>query len=238
MLYGLTYNVHFGQKIDRITDWLSHISPPFDIICFQEFPFDYLENFLRSPFAKKYESSNALSFNHKKKAYGQITLINKQKMQLLQGETLFLGTSFLEEHMLDVRGGRSALLTKLRYKNTSFIVVNAHLVAYGSNRQRRAQITQIVKHTEDRYKNMPIVLLGDFNYSSLIGQKRLIEFMQAYKFKNAYQLNTHKLLNIKDHQIDYLFSKYIHIEHIQVHNLPFSDHRPITFTLEFLREDK
>jgi len=237
MLSGLTYNVQFGQRIDKIIDWLSHVSPSFDCICLQEFPFDYLEKLLTSPLAKKYEYCTALSFNHKKKAYGQITLVEKRKIQLLQTDTLFLKTSFLEEHIFDFSGGRRALLTKLRYENISFMLVNTHLVAFGSNKQRRAQLTKIVTQCEQAlYKNMPIVILGDFNYSSLIGQKNLIKLMQAYKFKNAYKLNTHKLLTIKDHQIDYLFSKNIQVGHIKLYNLPFSDHRPITFTLELSKK--
>ena len=239
MLSGLTYNIHFGQKIDKIIDWLSHISPPFDVICFQEFPFSQIPLLTRFSLQAPYAYHTALSFKHANKEYGQLTLLNTKKIKIMETETIYLGTSFWEGKVLGFTGGRSALVTKCTYKNTEFTLINTHFVAFGSNKHRRSQMEKIIdRFNTSYYSNTPLIILGDLNYSSLTGQGSLIKLMKLHAFKNAHTFNTHRLLNIKDHQLDYIFYKNIQVTQSKVLNLSFSDHRPIIFTLELLKENK
>jgi len=233
MLSVLSYNILFGQRLPQIIKWISEREEKFDIICFQEFPFSQISSLANSPLATPFEYHTALSFRRSTKEYGQVTLVNTTKIKIVETETLFLGTSFLEGKVLGFAGGRSALATKCKYKGTDFILVNTHLVAFGSNKHRRAQMAKIIDHfdTPHNREQTPLIVLGDLNYSSLTGQGSLIRLMETHGFINAYTLNTHRFLNIKDHQLDYIFYKEMQIEDIKVLKLPFSDHSPITFSL-------
>jgi len=97
------------------------------------------------------------------------------------------------------------------------------------------QLSKIV----NRLKNIvpsqksPIIVLGDFNYSSLSRRKKLIQFMANNGYLNAYKKHTHRLFYLK-HQLDYVFYKYCYIDRIDVQKLPFSDHSYIKFTLNFV----
>jgi len=232
MLTCLTYNIEFGHNLDKILVWLTKDASLFDIICFQEFPFSQITSLADSPLATSFEYRTALAFKHSSKEYGQLTWINTKKIKIVAAEKIYLGTNFLEGRVLGLTGGRSALATQCNYNVTDFILVNTHLVAFGSNKHRREQMAKIINHfAEPSYKNHPLIVLGDLNYSSLTGRGSLIKLMQAHEFTNAYTLNTHRVLNIKDHQLDYVFYKNMEIENIKILKLPFSDHLPIIFTL-------
>jgi endonuclease/exonuclease/phosphatase family metal-dependent hydrolase len=232
MLSILSYNILFGKRLPQVIDWISKRPKQFDIICFQEFPFSQIASLANSPLATFFEYHTALGFKHAGQEYGQLTLINRKKIKVISAETIYLGTNFWESKVFGFTGGRSALATKCHYNGIDFTLVNTHLVAFGSNSHRRAQMAKIIDHFDNHAeKNHPIVVLGDLNYSSLTGRGSLIRLMQEHKFTNAHTLNTHRLLNIKDHQLDYIFYKNMQVGDINVLKLPFSDHLPITFTL-------
>src|SRR6266700_4306742 len=144
MLSVLSYNILFGKRLPQIIDWIGKRPKQFDIICFQEFPFSQLSSLSESSMVAPFTYHTALGFKHSNKEYGQVTLINTKKIKLVEAETIYLGTSFLEGKVLGFTGGRSALVTTCNYKGTDFSLVNTHLVAFGFNKHRRAQMAKII----------------------------------------------------------------------------------------------
>lgn len=232
MLLGLSYNIHFGKNIEQILAWLTSLPYSFDIICFQEFPYSQLALIKDIFNPTHYEFNYAASFMLKNEEYGELTVIYKQKAKVAESISLSLGTSIIEQKVLRLKKQRSSLVTKLRYKNKFLLLANTHLVAYASNKRRRDQLTQVITHLKRvSPTSIPTVILGDFNYSSLFWQEKLLLFMEEHGFINSYQANTHKLF-LFNHQLDYIFFMNSTILNVEVLHVPFSDHLPIKFTLQ------
>lgn len=225
----LTYNIRYGEKLHDIVRWLKARDTSFDIICFQEFPLAEIDAFLAEielP-AVDYRFSNG--FKKRNKQYGQLTLFQKKHIRLLGETVLSLGPSLLERSKR--RGERSSLVTRFSYKDKEFLLANTHLVCFSLNNKRLTQLERIVDHfNESVDKNVPILVLGDFNYSSLIRQKKLLSFMEGHGFVNAYKTHTFKVLFLR-YQLDYVFYKNCEIKNVDVLKLHFSDHFPAEFKL-------
>lgn len=229
MLSILTYNIRYGRKLHEITEWLSQREAFFDIICFQEFPIDQIDLFLNSVNKESLDYRFSHGFKKKEKIYGQLTLFNKKKITLLEDVVLSLGPSVLERSK--IKGERSSLITRFVYQKKEFIIANTHLVCFALNNKRIFQLEKIITHfTQNIAKNVPVLVVGDFNYSSLIRQKKLLNFMEQHGFTNAYTTSTYKLLFLK-YQLDYVFYKNCEIKDVEVLNLRFSDHFPAEFAL-------
>ncbi|MBA3724533.1 MAG: endonuclease/exonuclease/phosphatase family protein, partial [Candidatus Levybacteria bacterium] len=180
MLSGLSYNIYHGRNLDQITAWLNNLPQSFDILCFQEFPhayIPYLQDHLK-PF--HYDFHYATSFKHGEDDYGELTLTDRTKLEVVAHSIVPLGTSFIEEQLLKLQSGRSALLTKLRYEKKSFLLVNTHLLAYASNQKRREQLAVVMRAVKDylEKETMPVVVLGDMNYTSLLNRDRLFNLIR------------------------------------------------------------
>lgn len=230
MLTVLSYNILFGKRLEKIVTWLNNRDQSFDIICLQEFPYSKIAILDTLKDRKIYHESYAVSFHKGKEAYGLLTLINTQKIKFKSEQTIYIGTSILEKAM-GRQIGRNALVTNVTYKRKHFTLVNAHLAAISSNGHRRKQLTTVVSELEkDMIKgNRPTLILGDFNYTSLLWQKRLLMLMEEYGYTNAYSHNTHRLLFVKKQQLDYVFYKYGFVQDIQIGKEKYSDHQPISF---------
>jgi len=237
MLSGLSYNIQLGKNLLKIVDWLGRFPRQFNIICFQEFPSSQIKLFQSQ---SSYVTQFAASFRKKGEIYGELTLVLKKNVKVLSVQTIDLGKSIYEQRMSQTTGTRSSLVTKLLYNDVTFVLANTHLAAIASNMHRRKQVRKLIEYLGSSLfaQQTPMIILGDFNYSSLFGRKGLIKLMHEQQYTNAYLEDTHKLLNIKDHQLDYIFYKNIQVKHSKVLNLSFSDHRPITFALELLNENK
>lgn len=232
MLTAISYNIRYGRKIEKIINWFSAISKPYDIICLQEFPFDSMNPFLQIFPSKIFDYQYATGFTKRKKQYGELTIFNKKKIHVIDGRILDLGAGFFDDILFKTKGSRTSLITTFRHKNKNFILANTHLVCVALNKRRRNQITKLITTITDMPQSdtHPIIVLGDFNYSSLLRQKVLINLMNKYEFINAYKSPTHKVLFLK-HQLDYVFYKNCFVEDVNVMKLKFSDHYPIQFTL-------
>lgn len=234
MLSGLTYNIYYGENLDTIINWLNSLPTSLDIICFQEFPqseIPYLQRMLQ-PFP--YDFFYAPSFRVTGKVYGELTLIHKKKIHLEAQTIVNLGTNFIEEKVFSTTYTRTALITKLRYKEQSFILSNTHLIAFASNRQRREQLQEVFREVDLLQENIriPVLVVGDMNYTSLLSRTKLFQIVQQAGFVNAFNHNSHTLLGVKNQQLDYIFYNGCTIENIHVIKKPFSDHLPIEFTIE------
>lgn len=230
----LAYNIHFGQKLTLIQEWILSLTPQFDIICFQEFPFEKKSKFLEVFRKQGYDYTFAPSFIRKKKQYGELTLFNKNKIQLLDSQIIHLGTNLLERRFYKKNGEKSSLLTLLKYKNKKIIIANSHLFSFALNSHRINQLMTILSSIKDASKKevLPTIILGDFNYTSIIRQKRLMDFMNSHKFTNAYKTHTHRLFFLKQ-QLDYVFYKHCKITKISIDKLKYSDHYPVQFDIVF-----
>ncbi|HSW88702.1 MAG TPA: endonuclease/exonuclease/phosphatase family protein [Candidatus Saccharimonadales bacterium] len=229
MLSILTYNIRYGEKLADIMQWLIQRDRAFDIICFQEFPIAEIDTFLGSIKTTTYDYKFSNGFKKKDKQYGQLTLFKRKDIQLLDDTVLSLGSSILERSK--TKGERSSLITRFAYKNKQFLLANTHLVCFALNKKRLVQLEKIIKHfTTVADKDLPILVVGDFNYSSLIRQKKLLDYMEGHGFVNAYKTHTFKLLFLK-YQLDYVFYKNCEVHDVDVLKLHFSDHFPAEFQL-------
>lgn len=229
MLSVIIYNIRYGRKLQQISEWITESKKEFDIICFQEFPLVELDAFLKV-IKKTYDYRFSQAFILKGKQYGQLTLFNKRKLQILDSQAITLGPSILEQ--TKKRGERSSLITRFKYKEKEFLLANTHLICRALNKYRLVQLEKIIAYLkESSDHSLPVLLVGDLNYSSLIRQKKLLHFMENHGFTNAYKTNTFKVLFLR-YQLDYVFYKNCKIADITISHLRYSDHFPIEFSLD------
>jgi endonuclease/exonuclease/phosphatase family metal-dependent hydrolase len=239
LLSALAYNIRFGHKLKNIQDWILNYPKQFDIVCLQEFPFDKKAGILKNFEKHDYGYSFAPSFSKRGKQYGEITFYKKHKIKLLKSKAINLGTNLLERRSYKKNGEKSAMLTHMSYKGKKFIMANSHLFTFALNSHRINQLSKIIdqinKTMED--KKTTSIILGDFNYSSILRQKSLMDFMNEHEFTNAYKAHTHKLFFLKQ-QLDYVFYKNCKVDDIVISKkIKFSDHYPVQFTFS-LDENK
>lgn len=235
-LSTIAYNIHYGKKLDLIQNWLLS-KKRFDIICLQEFPFKKNSKFLKLFEEQGYSYAFAPSFTRKKTQYGELTLFDSKKIKLVESKTIALGTNLLEGRWLEKgfrkqKGQRSSLLTLFKYKNKKLVVANSHLLCFALNSHRLNQLNKILNqvHLVGDHTKYSSVILGDFNYTSIVRQQRLIDFMKKYEHKNAYSTHTHKLFMVGQ-QLDYVFYKDCNIKKIKIDKIKLSDHYPVQFNI-------
>jgi endonuclease/exonuclease/phosphatase family metal-dependent hydrolase len=239
MISILAYNIHFGKKLDLIEKWLFKNPNRFDVICLQEFPFDenstFFQNLEKHGYDYKFAPSSFLTKPlGKKHRYGELTAFKKGTIKLIDNLIIKLGSNFLEKRFR-VAGEKTSLLTVFKYKNKKIVVTNSQLVCYALNSRRINQIAKIIKKvkTIGDHSEFSTVILGDFNYTSRIRQKKLIEFMEKNNLTNAYKTHTHKYFFVSQ-QLDYVFYNDCNIKNIKIgKNIKYSDHSPVWFDIDF-----
>jgi endonuclease/exonuclease/phosphatase family metal-dependent hydrolase len=234
MLSVLAYNINYGKKLNLIQKWLLKRTVDFDVICLQEFPFDEESEFLKSLKEHGFDYRFAPSFSRKNSRHGELTLYKKSKLKLLDEKTVKLGTNLLETRFRK-KGQRTSLLTVFEYKGKKIVLANSHLVCFALNSRRINQISKIIKNvrTIGDHSAFSTVILGDFNYTSRIRQKKLIQFMEKNGLQNAYKTNTHKLFFIRQ-QLDYVFYNGCSIKNVRIgRKVKYSDHSPAWFEIDF-----
>ena len=235
VLSVLAYNIHFGQKLKLIQDWIINYESQFDIVCLQEFPLEKNSRFLKIFEANSYSYAFAPSFLRRGKQYGELTLFKNTKIKMLDNDVIKLGTNILERRSYKNNGENSSLLTLLQYQNKKFILANSHLFCFAFNSHRIGQLTKILDRIKDVAKDhsTPTIILGDFNYTSIIRQKRLMDFMRSHKLLNAYKAHTHRLFFLKQ-QLDYVFYGNCKISNIAIgKKIKYSDHYPVKVDITF-----
>jgi endonuclease/exonuclease/phosphatase family metal-dependent hydrolase len=236
MLSVLAYNINYGKKLNLIQRWLLKRLDEFDIICLQEFPFYEGAQFLETLAKYSFDYRFAPSISGKNKLYGELTLYRKSKLKLMDEKIVKLGTNLLETRFRR-KGQRTSLLTVFKYKNKKFVLANSHLVCFALNSKRINQISKIIKNVKliGNHSAFSTVILGDFNYTSRIRQKKLIEFMEKNDLLNAYKTHTHKFFFIRQ-QLDYVFFNDCEIENVEIgKKIKYSDHSPVWFDIEFVK---
>jgi endonuclease/exonuclease/phosphatase family metal-dependent hydrolase len=241
MISVLAYNIHFGKKIDLIEKWLLKDPTKFDVICLQEFPFDEVSSFLKTLKKHGYEYQFAPSSFLTKplgtnNQYGELTAFKKSKLKLLDSTVIKLGANFLEKRFR-VQGEKTSVLTVFKYKDKKIVLANSQLVCYALNSRRINQISKIIKKVKaiGDHSAFSTVILGDFNYTSRIRQRKLIEFMEKNGLTNAYKTHTHKYFFVSQ-QLDYVFYNDCVIKNIKIgKKIRYSDHSPVWFEIDFAK---
>ncbi len=239
-LSTVAYNIHFGKKLELIEKWLFKNKDYPDLIFLQEFPFSNTSTFLRKleelGYDYKFAPSSFLTKPiriKRKHIYGELTIYKKSQVKLVSSHTIKLGTNFLEKRFR-VHGEKTSLLTIFKVKNKKLVIANSHLVAYAPNSRRINQITKIIKkvRTLGDHTEFSTVILGDFNYTSRIRQKNLINFMARFNLTNAYRAYTHKYFFISQ-QIDYVFFDRCEVKNVKIgKKIKYSDHYPVKFIIK------
>lgn len=233
MLSVISYNIKFGKRLSEIASWLSSHPTKLDIMCFQEFPIKYLSVLFKAFPKDTYDYKYAPGFIKRGTEYGQLTVFNKTKMQCKSSKIATYPSSFFDRKIFRIKGERSSLITTFVVNNKQFRIANTHLDCLALNRKRRKQIKTIQETLSQmpNAKKMPTIILGDLNYTSLIGQNAFITFMEKYGFQNAIRgVRTHRLFLVP-HQLDYVFYNNCSISDISVVKTNMSDHYPLFFTL-------
>lgn len=233
MFSVLTYNIKYGKRLLEITSWLFSLPTQLDIICLQEFPIKYLSVFLRKLPKDTYDYKFASGFIKRGTDYGQLTVFNTKKVQYKSHKVSTYPHTFFEKAFFKIKGERSSLIINFTHDNKQFRIANTHLVCLALNKRRRKHLEDIQKILSQmpHAKKVPAIILGDLNYTSLIGQNAFISFMEGYGFQNAIRgVRTHRLF-LMPHQLDYVFYNNCSVTDIAVVKTKFSDHYPLFFTL-------
>lgn len=230
----LSYNIYFGRKLHAIADWIRRrekTDGTFDIICFQEFPYDQLTRFMSNrPKNSDYRFTPSIFI--KKRRFGHLTIWRKNKLHLIQDTELFLGDSRIEKkvsQLLRRSTKRHSLLTLFQTSShDNLMVANTHLTAIALNGHRISQLRTICQEVTS-YRH--VLIVGDLNYTSALPRFSLRRLIKKYHFEDATKkIKTHRLLLMK-HQLDYIFSRGVMVKRTAVKQLPFSDHYPLMASL-------
>lgn len=228
MITLLSYNIRFGKNLERIIRWIKKEKSSPDIICFQEFPLNKLDDVSNFLSDTTYAFRFAPSFIKHQVRYGELTAFKSDKLRLVRAEIIDLGYSKLDNFIFRYKSFRSSLITDFVHKKRTFTVINVHLPWLGLQRKRKKHLKIIIETLNHK---MPTVIIGDYNYSSLFGTKGLVKFMKNHNFHMAgKRLITHKLWKIPQ-QVDYAFYRDLKVNTIRVEKVKYSDHYPLFINL-------
>jgi endonuclease/exonuclease/phosphatase family metal-dependent hydrolase len=231
MVRVLSYNIHFGRRLEEILDWLAGEPSP-DLICFQEFPKHKISFCIRALAKSSYGYRFAPSLGSgKNKEYGVLTLFRKNILHPVSFRRVAIGGNILEKAWFKGNISRHTLVTVFRHRETTLVLVNIHLVSSAPNSHRYRQINTIIRALH-QYPH-PVVIAGDFNIPDIMGKRKLIRLMK----NNLYQtdekrMSTHRIAGIHT-QVDYVFWKDCTVRTIRALKVRYSDHYPVRFTMSF-----
>lgn len=228
----LSFNIQYGRKINEIVSWLNKDERKLDILCFQEFPEHKIEFLIQSLPIKPRSHQFCQTVNRNKRYYGQLTVILGKDISENFFKVVDLGTAIFEVVQPFFKIKRQALISCLRFENKDFLLVNTHLSSLALNEKRLLQISSIHQIIDKLMlsRSLAQLIVGDFNYTSLLQQHTLFKFMDQHGFKNAHKHQTHRFYLV-DHQLDYLFYKNCSIKEVRVEKIRLSDHYPVFFTV-------
>lgn len=221
MVSLVTYNIQFGKRLAKITNWLGNLPQKPEILCFQEFPSDATPALTRA-LGKSVDFVFAPSI-YRRKIFGELTVFDRRKFSLRKSASLSLMNAVGEKLLFRGRVKRSSEVTTFDSNYGEFTVANVHLAFASTNKLRLMQLSQILDVIS--LKNHPQILVGDLNYTSLLGIRKLVSFMRKNQFSLAGRFSTHRLLFLRQ-QIDYVFHKQCEILHSEVIRVKYSDHFP------------
>jgi endonuclease/exonuclease/phosphatase (EEP) superfamily protein YafD len=176
-----------------------------------------------------YDYKYAPSYTRKETTYGELTAYKKSEMSLDFVKVVDLGSSIVARIISRHNSKYTSLLTVFKFEKKDFIVINIHLMPQALHGRRRKQLGIAIEALQLlKFVNIPSLIVGDYNYSSLIGRGGLVRFMAKHGFviANKKKIITHKKWRIP-HQTDYVFAKKCKITRIKSDRINFSDHYPL-----------
>jgi endonuclease/exonuclease/phosphatase family metal-dependent hydrolase len=230
MLRIISYNIQYGFKIDEIYKWINSIEKKPDIICLQEFPIKEIESLNQITIYKDLGYAFVTGLSRRGVPHGELTIFDTKNFNLKKSVEIDLGVDHVEKFYKRYPTKRSALITTFQKNNKQINIINVHLSAATLNSGRRKQIKTLMGKIDlDR-----TIIIGDFNYSNLMGGKSLIQTMEYYKFKLAGEgLVTNKYKGKISQQLDYVFYRNLKLLDLKVFELKFSDHFPVVAEFDF-----
>lgn len=225
----LSYNVEYGLKLTEIYKWIKTLDKKPQIICFQEFPEDELSNLDKNKIFPDQTICFTKGLTSKGKYFGELTIFDSSEIKLISNINLDFRFNGIENLYGRKKIKRSAIITTFKKENIEFSLANIHLTPFSLHGLRRKQLEEVIASIQ---KDKSIIL-GDFNYSSLLNRNGLISFMEKYFYKIAGEkLVTNKYKYKIPQQLDYIFYKNLKVNNVDVLNLPYSDHFPIIADLK------
>ncbi len=233
MLQALSYNIEWGNKLGEAGEWLMALSPKTDILCLQEIPKNKIPTFKKLLDKHGYDFKYAPSYTKSGITYGELTAYNNKNLKLVHSTVVDLGSSIVAKLISRHNSKYTSLLTVFKYKSKNIIVINIHLLPHALNGRRRKQLGIAIEALQLlKFVNIPSLIAGDYNYSSLTGRGSLIKFMAKHGFKiGGKKVVTHKKWKIP-HQTDYVFYRNCKVKNIKSTQIKFSDHYPIIFDID------
>lgn len=224
MLTILSYNIEYGRRLEEVYNWLNNLKVKPHIICFQEFPEEMVENLNKNKIFKNQSIFFAKGLSSNEKYYGELTIIDANKINLIESKYLDFGPDHLESIFKRKIIKRSAIIIEFEINKKNYSLANVHLTPVSFHGKRRKQLEIVIKET----KADKAIIVGDFNYSSLLNKKGLITFMKNFDFHLAGEnLITNKYKYKLSQQLDYVFYKNIVHKKTEVFDLNYSDHFPV-----------
>lgn len=224
MISILSYNIEYGRKLDEIISWINNLETLPQIICFQEFPEKELEEIKDKKFFKEQNLFFAKGLSNKGEFFGELTVIDSSVIKLSETKYLDFGPDHIESALKRKIIKRSAIIIEFKYKGKDFSLANVHLTPVALHGKRRKQLSNVIEESKIERS----IIVGDFNYSSLLNKNGLITFMNKFDYILAGEnLITNKYKYKIPQQLDYVF--YKNLKHIktEVFDLSFSDHFPV-----------
>lgn len=234
MLRALSYNIEWGRQTTEAGEWIMSLKPKPDFICLQEIPENKVTELRRIFEDHGYGCKYAPAYTDHDIVYGELTAYNRKKIMLVFSKVVELGSSIIARLISQHNARYTSLLTVFKNGTRTFIVINLHLLAFHLNRKRKKQLDIAIEAlTLLRYVNLPSLIVGDYNYSSLTGRGGLIRFMgkHGYKIGGRKKVITHKKWRIR-HQTDYVFYRNCRVTKVKSEEVKFSDHYPMFFNLK------
>jgi endonuclease/exonuclease/phosphatase family metal-dependent hydrolase len=224
VIEALTYNVEYGKRLPEIYEWLKSLPEKPDLICLQEFPEQEIDSFNRLNLFTIPGHAYAPALTKYGRMHGELTAFDEAKLTPKKSMVVDLGEGLLER--IYRRGSpshRSALVTTFEHEGGEITFVNPHLIMMALHSGRRNQLDKILQLIGES----PAVILGDFNYSNLIGGEGLARFMEQRGFTQAGERLITHLIRGKAHQLDYLFFRGCSVEDVRTMAVSYSDHFPV-----------
>lgn len=229
MIRILSYNVHFGKKLPKITQWLAH-QPREDIYCFQEFPLDKIREFVRALPGKTHTWRFAPALRVRKKIFGELTVSVYPAIELKSSGIILLPTNKMDRMTMGKHSQRSCVITTCTMSRKRFIVANVQLSCVANTAVRRTQLDKIIASISRR-RTRRAIIIGDFNSWTISERKRLLVYMKEHGFStHEARTSTHRIVMYKQ-QLDFVFGKGCRVTNLVVNRIRYSDHYPIIATI-------
>lgn len=256
----VTYNVLRGLYADLVVENVrALIGNGADVICLQETEPRFaqrLDVLLQEPALAKW----AVEYAHAERGGHMAILWNTKRLSLKKSEVFLLPTLGRPSHLQRIYGRpsvyqRLALIAEFTCGEHALTISNVHLAWEGGMRHRFRQVRALRTALEAR-ADAPMIVCGDFN---TIGP-RLINTLQGARARHLLGpgfFDAHPKLRWSfdisyidpeswrggvahlrrmgvrlRSRLDYMFARNLRPVSADMHDLPGSDHRPLTATFE------